>query len=68
MTSERKYIASFFTDKQTTIDYYQEDGKYCFKDGICEGILSSSNGDIYKAKVEIAHIFNVKLEGIKRVR
>ena len=68
MTSERKYIASFFTSKRTTIDYYQEDDKYYFKDGILDGIPSSSQGDLEKAKLEIAQIFSVKLDGIKRIK
>jgi hypothetical protein len=66
MTAQRKRIANFFTDKQTLIVYFQEGENYYFKDGGGKPMLSSSQGDIEKAKQEIAQIFKVKT--IQRVR
>ena len=42
MASEGKYIASFFTSKRTTIDYYQKGDRYFFKDGL-SSILHNFN-------------------------
>ncbi len=68
MTLERKLIALFFISNQTPIRYYQVDDKYHFKEGIGKPVLSSSQGDIDKAKLEIAQIFKVPSEGIMRIR
>ncbi len=67
MVEKRKYLASFFTSKQTIVDYYREGDNYYLRDGILIVPLGLKERNIEDIKLEISQRFDIPLGGLKQI-
>ncbi len=67
MVQKRKYIVSFFTSKQTIVDYYQEGDNYYLQHGINVTPLGSKARNIEDVKLEISQRFDIPVGGLKPI-
>ncbi len=67
MVEKRTYLASFFTCKQTIVDYYQEGDKYYLRAGLRAVPLGDKARNIEDIKLEISRIFDIPLGGLEPI-